>query len=145
MYYFTVFLMAILTMFFGLLTALLVCVPMFFVCWGVMAILQRMQHVKNMVYYANHIENIYVWSSDENDITVRQRAAHERTMLNTANNQLNVTVHELYFRDVGFTNETWEQFQERVAQFIAEDREKRHKFINSKGREFFVTYILEQQ
>lgn len=114
-------------------------------CYGVMWCVKQYLHAQTLKAYGNYTENIYVYSLHEQDNTVRKRAQHERTMLDTAGNRLGVEVVAIYYQDAEYRNETWEQFEQRRDETILQDKQKRALHIKHKDPDFFTTHFLLQE
>ncbi len=103
--------------------------------------------LKELDRYAKQYENIYEYSQDPYDREVFKRAEYHRKRLKESKNIVDppVVVYELYFRDFDHLNESWEEFEQRVEDFIQKDREKRHdlKGLN-KDREWYKKNKLRQ-
>jgi hypothetical protein len=131
-------------MFWGIVGVFACVLPVFaFVCF-VSWILARVQHVLLLREYANMTENIYVQALFEFDPSIRSRAAHHRKLLIESGNNTGIVVHELYFGYGEHCNENFEQYQQRVEAFVADDRVKRHKAL-CKFQDFYLKHTLKQQ
>jgi len=94
--------------------------------------------------YGHRLENVYEVSLSPNDPHVYRRAKMHRFWLIRSDNQNAVKVHELIFREGEYCNETPEQFQERVALFIQDDRAQRHRFIRDNDRVLYLKHMKNQ-
>lgn len=105
----------------------------------------RRRELAELRQYAEQIENIYITSRWEGDDSVMSRALHAQKMLQKANNKQQVTVHKLYFGYGENVNETWEEYTERVAAFIRDDRQKRHSGLVKSGQLYEVFWLKQKE
>ncbi|MCB0596809.1 MAG: hypothetical protein KDD28_22185 [Phaeodactylibacter sp.] len=94
--------------------------------------------------YGSRLENIYEVSVSPGDQHVYRRAETHREWLRRSENKNAVKVYELIFREGEYCNETIEQFTERVALFIQDDRSRRHRFIRDNDRVLYLKYMKGQ-
>lgn len=111
---------------------------------GMNSVFNRREHVATLRYYANHTENIYIYSEHADDHTVRIRANNARELLLESGNKLNVKVLEIYFGIGEHCNETWEEFTTRRDSIIRTDRQSRHEWLLRQSDAFYKTYVLKQ-
>lgn len=143
-YIFTALLCALAAVFYGIIGAFLCVVPAFVCVHLINTIVTRFKHVLLLQEYANMTENIYVVAVFEFDPTIKTRAQQHRKLLHESGNNTGIVVHELYFGYAEHCNEDFEEYQQRVQAFIAEDRIKRHKQL-SKHQDFYLKHTLKQQ
>ena len=91
--------------------------------------------------YGRQAENIYACSRHENDRKVYLRARQHQQWLERSQNDLRVKVHLLIFQEGEFINESWEEFEQRCAHFIARDRVKRHTWLRDNRREWYLAEV----
>lgn len=94
-----------------------------------------------LTQYASMAENIYIVSESPADTSEIARADRERELLQVSQNHLQVQVHVLCFDEGADVGETWEQYQERVAAFIATDRKARHAWMLQKFPDFYRKHV----
>ena len=132
---------------------------------------ERMQERLRLIAFKQQLHNIYVFSKSEgtNDNSVRYAFDYALQTLQSAGNTHGVRVHMAIFQDVvvftgyidaagrirvektwretGSAVETWQQYTEFCAKFIAEDKEKRLRALRSDnaGASWVDEHIFEQQ
>lgn len=121
------------------------CVALCLAVWVVGETLRlRREHIQELKRYATQTDNEYVYSEYVGDPTVRQRADQARALIEESGNQTNIQVIEIYANAGAYVNESWEDFEARREAIIAEDKKKRHTFLESKHRDFYLTHTLKQ-
>lgn len=99
---------------------------------------KRYRYIRKLKDYAERIDNIYVLSEKPGDRTVAQRTIAEKEMLEKSGNKRGVRIVQILFQDGEFVNETWEEYQERAKEEIAEDRKSRHAKLKKEDPEWYL-------
>lgn len=96
--------------------------------------------------YGSMFENIYEYQKAPTDKQVLLRVEKHKKWLRLSKNKMNVQVRMGFFRDSRNPNESWEEYELRRDEEIAEDRKKRHKKLEKKhGRNFYLTDLHGQK
>lgn len=123
-----------------------------FIAWGFFVglpltlwIAERRKRVMQLRQLAQQKDNIYIQSEWPGDTGVYKRAQEMRRLLKESGNKLNVEVVEIYFQDYVAPTETWDEFLVRRFEVIKEDKARRHQYLNSLQRQWYVQQVLAQE
>jgi hypothetical protein len=127
----------------GPLTALLITAVLISAC---VLLYTRMSYRRKLRHYGRRLENIYEWQQSPKDKTVVIRAQKHEEWLELSGHKMGVQVITLFYQDAHNPSETWEEYTDRVAATIANDRILRHQEIeSSQGRDYYLREMHGQQ
>lgn len=97
-------------------------------------------------YYGKRLENFYVFQQSPTDKKVVIRAREHERWIRLSGNTMDVRVLTIFFQDAHNPSETWEEYTERVAATIANDRMLRHTEIETtQGRDYYLREMHGQR
>lgn len=103
---------------------------------------QREALIKKLEYYNSLVFHIVVESLSPDDNQEYLRAADEREWIKESENENGVQVIVIAFRDDGFYDETWEEYQGRLALRKKEIEHKRHEEIRKLNVDGYRKVVL---
>jgi hypothetical protein len=113
---------------------------------GCILLYTRMSYRRKLRHYGNRLENIYEWQQSSKDKRVVVRAQKHEEWLQLSGNKMDVRVLKIFYQDTHNPSETWEEYTDRVAATIANDRILRHQEIeSSQGRDYYLREMHGQQ
>jgi hypothetical protein len=110
------------------------------------AVYLRLNYRRKLRHYGKRLENIYEWQQSPTDKRVVVRAQEHEEWVKLSGNKMGIRVITLFFQDAHNPSETWEEYTDRVAATIANDRILRHQEIErSQGRDYYLREMHGQQ
>lgn len=111
-------------------------------------LMDKYQKVKTLKQYAKTVENVYIYSDNANDASKNRsiylRAKQAEKLMEESGNQFSKVI-PIYYQDHTAPNETPEEYEQRVKDFIAKDREKHlGKVYKNEGDAFYLRHISKQ-
>lgn len=101
---------------------------------------KQKQEIDN--WYRNRLFHIIVASINESDDSEYMRAAEEQKKLAAVGNN-DVKVYTCVYRDdLGYHDETWEEYQARLIAFIKEKEAQRHAEIRKISPDYYRKWVL---
>ncbi|WP_367390138.1 hypothetical protein [Lewinella sp. LCG006] len=118
------------------------------VAWiiGCVLLYVRMSYRSKLHHYGHRLENIYEWQQSPDDKKVVLRAQKHQEWLQLSGHKMGVRVITIFYQDAHNPSETWEEYTDRVAATIANDRILRHQEIErSQGRDYYLREMHGQK